>query len=365
MDLTWPDELIALGAEARAVAREAAAGLAVREDSWVCGYDRDFSLELGKRGWLGMVWPVEEGGHGRTALERFVVTEALIGEGAPIASSWVGDRQIGPTLLAYGTAEQRARWLPPMVRGEVTWSIGLSEPDAGSDLAALRTRAWPDGDGWRIEGRKIWTSLATDAEHCYLVARTDPEAPAHQGISDFVVDLDSPGVTVTPIRDMTGAQDFCEVTYDGVHVPADHLIGTLHGSWKQIMRQLEHERGGVDRIVSNRALFLETVARIDPSDRVLRQRAASLEARFRIGRQLVLRALGGAAPQGFSALTKVFCTEVEQDVAELCVDVLGLEGLMPGRASRNLLYAPAYSIQGGGNAILRTVLAERVLGLPR
>ena len=365
MDLSWPDELTALAEEARSVARAAVRDFAVREDSWVCGHDRDFSIELGKRGWLGMVWPVEEGGHGRSALERFIVTEALISEGAPIASSWVGDRQIGPTLLAYGTPAQRARWLPPMVRGDVTWSIGLSEPDAGSDLAALRTRAWPDGDGWRIEGRKVWTSLAAQAEHCYVVARTDPDAPAHKGISDFVVDLDAPGVTVRPIRDMTGADDFCEVTYDGVYVPGDHLIGTLHGSWKQIMRQLEHERGGVDRIVSNRALFLDTTARIDPQDRVLRHRAAALEARFRIGRQLVLRALAGDAPPGFSALTKVFCTEVEQDVAELCVDVLGMEGLLDERASRNVLYAPAYSIQGGGNGILRTVLAERGLGLPR
>jgi alkylation response protein AidB-like acyl-CoA dehydrogenase len=153
--------------------------------------------------------------------------------------------------------------------------------------------------------------------------------------------------------------------YDGVFVADDHLIGEPHGSWKQIMRQLEHERGGVDRIVSNRALFLDTLATADLSDPQRRSRAAALEARFRIGRLLVLRALSSTAPPGTSALTKVFCTEVEQAVSEFCVDVAGLPGLCRGRTMRSFAYAPAYSIQGGGNGILRTVLAERVLGLPR
>jgi alkylation response protein AidB-like acyl-CoA dehydrogenase len=245
------------------------------------------------------------------------------------------------------------------------WCIGMSEPDAGSDVASLRTRAVLDGDRWLITGRKIWTSGATHANWCYLIARTDPDVPAHQGLSEFVVDMRSPGIEVTPIVDMTGNQHFCEVTFDDVAVPAADLVGALNGSFKQLMRQMEHERGGIDRLVSNRALYVDALAAADRTDRVVRQEIAAIESGYRIGRLLVLREMLGQAPPGFSAATKTFCTELEQRIAAFCVQVAGADAMLWNRASRNICYAPGYTIMGGTTQILRNILGERVLGLPR
>ena len=364
--LDWPEALDTLRAEVQAVAAEVTAGRPYLEDSWVVGFDRDFSRELGRRGWLGMTWPVEEGGHGRSALERFVVTETLISAGAPIAASWVGDRQIGPTLLASGSPEQRKRLLPGIISGQETWCIGMSEPDSGSDLASLKTRAVERAGGWVIEGSKLWTSFAAEADWCYLIARTDPDAPAHLGLSEFALDMSTPGIEVRPVRDMTGAAHFCEVTFDGVAVAADDLIGAPHGCWRQLMRQLEHERGGIDRLASNRALLLAArAAAAGGDDHTLRQELADLEARYRIGRLLVLRETLRQAPPGFSAATKVFCTEFEQRVAACIARCFGAEAMLAGRVARALCYAPAYTIQGGTSSILRNVIGERLLGLPR
>jgi alkylation response protein AidB-like acyl-CoA dehydrogenase len=365
VDFTLPPHVAALQAEARQVAAAWRARVEIPEDSWIVGCSRELSLELGARGWLGMTWPVEEGGHGRSALERFVVFEALIAGGAPIATSWFADRQIGPTLLQFGTPEQRRRFLPDIVAGRSAWCIGMSEPDAGSDVAAIRTRARRDGDHWIVDGRKIWTSGAADADWCYLVARTDPDAPAHAGLSELIVDLHQPGVTITPITDMTGGRHFCEVVFDGVRVPADLLVGRENGSFRQVMRQMEHERGGIDRLVSNRLLFEDLRARADLTDPVLRQEVAAIESGYLIGRQLVLREVLGQAPPGFSAATKTFCTELEQRVASFCARVAGADATRWGRVARNICYAPAYTIMGGTTQILRNILAERLLGLPR
>ena len=365
MDFVLSAELRQLATEARELGEKVAGDRPIREDSWIAGFDRDFSEELGRRGWLGMTWPPEVGGGGRPPIERLLVTEALIAAGAPLAATWVGDRQIGPTLIAYGSAEQRARYLPPMIAGTSTWCIGMSEPDAGSDLAGARTRATPDGDGFVIHGRKIWTSFADRADHIYLIARTGEAPSGHQGLSELIVDMDTPGIEVTPIVDANGERHFCEVTFDGVHVGGDRLVGTLHQSWKQVMRQLEHERAGIDRLLSNRALYEEALLVADRGDPLVRQDIARLEAGFRIGRLLVLREVLGQAPRSFSAATKVFCTEHEQRVAGFVARVLGPAALLGGRAGRAWMYAPAYTIQGGTSNVLRNVLGERVLGLPK
>jgi len=365
MDFDWPEEFARLAAEAREVGSRAAARRPHREEGWITGFDREFSRELGRRGWLGMTWPVAYGGGARTPLERFVVTEALISVGAPIAATWVGDRQIGPTLLAYGTDEQKRRYLPPMAAGAVTWSIGMSEPDAGSDLASIRTRAVRDGDAFVVDGRKIWTSFAADAEHCYLIARTGAGGRGHDGLSELIVDMGSSGIRVTPIVDSTGDSHFCEVEFDGVRVPASHLVGTPDESWRQLMRQLEHERGGIDRLMSNRALYEEVLAQADRSDPLVRDEIARLEIGYRIGRLLVLREVLGQAPRSFSAATKVFCTEHEQRVASFIARLAGSQVMLAGRPARASVYASAYTIQGGTSPILRNVLAERVLGLPK
>ncbi len=374
MEFTFAPELLALQREAIEVAAKAAADVEFPEDSWIVGHSKEFARELGDRGWLGMTWPTEEGGHGRTALERFVVFEALIAEGAPVAAAWFADRQMGPTLLQFGTPEQRARWLPGIVAGTSMWCIGMSEPDAGSDVASLRTRATRDGSEWVVNGQKVWTSGAAFSDWCYLVARTDPDAPPHQGLSEFVVDMRASGISVSPIIDMTDNRHFCEVLFEDVRVPADHLVGELNGSFRQLMRQMEHERGGIDRLVSNRAMYRDVLASglVDGSDRRIRQAVAELETGYRIGRLLVLRETLHQAPRSFSAATKTFCTEYEQRVASFCARVAGPAALLwgaenglAGRIARNICYAPGYTIMGGTTQILRNIIGERVLGLPR
>jgi alkylation response protein AidB-like acyl-CoA dehydrogenase len=367
MDFEFPPELSELRRQAIQVADRLAADADLTEDSWLIGNDPAVARELGELGWLGMTWPVEEGGHGRTKLERFVVFEELIGRGAPIASSWFADRQIGPTLLQFGSPEQRRRFLPDIVEGTSAWCIGMSEPDAGSDVASLRTRAVPSpsGDCWTITGRKIWTSGAATADWCYLIARTAPSAPAHQGLSEFIIDMRAPGIEVSPIVDMTGNHHFCEVTFEDVQVPAENLVGVLNGSFKQLMRQMEHERGGIDRLVSNRALYVEARRYANAGDPIVRQEIAAIETGYRLGRLLVLRETLGQAPAGYSAATKTFCTELEQRIAEFCGRVAGPDTMMWNRVSRNICYAPAYTIMGGTTLILRNILGERVLGLPR
>jgi alkylation response protein AidB-like acyl-CoA dehydrogenase len=370
MNFRTDPALLELAARAREVGRAAAADLDVREDSWLIGASRKFSKTLAEHGWLGMTWPVEVGGGGRPPIERLVVFEALISEGAPVSTSWFADRQIGPTLLQFGTEDQRARWLPEIIAGTSAWCIGMSEPDAGSDVASLRTRAEhrPSADGvgeWVVNGQKIWTSGAADADWCYLIARTDPDAAPHAGLSELVVDMRSPGIEVRPIVDVTGNAHFCEVYFNDVVVSGSNLIGALNGSFKQVMRQMEHERGGIDRLVSNHRLYLDARPQADTSDPLVRQELATIESRYRIGRLLVLREVLGQAPPGFSAATKTFCTEFEQRVAQFCGTVAGPDAMLWNRVSRNICYAPAYTIMGGTTSILRNIIGERMLGLPR
>jgi alkylation response protein AidB-like acyl-CoA dehydrogenase len=232
-------------------------------------------------------------------------------------------------------------------------------------VASIRTRAERDGDDWIVTGTKIWTSGAADADWCYLIARTDPDAPPHAGLSELVVDLHAPGVTISPIVDMTGNRHFCEVVYDGVRVPGANLVGTPNDSFRQVMRQMEHERGGIDRLVSNRALYDELRPLADTDDLRVRQDIAAIESGYRIGRLLVLREVLGQAPRGYSAVTKTFCTEFEQRVASFCARVAGADAMVWSRVARSACYAPAYTIMGGTTLILRNVIGERILGLPR
>ncbi|MCP3912689.1 MAG: acyl-CoA dehydrogenase [Actinomycetia bacterium] len=365
MEFTLEAELEALSAEATEVARAAVADLDVREDSWLVGNSAEFSQELGRRGWLGMTWPTEYGGGGRTPMERFVVVEALIGNGAPLASSWFADRQIGPSLFQFGSDEQRRKYLPGILDGTAMWCIGMSEPDAGSDVASVRTKAVREGDGWIVDGQKIWTSGAAEGDYCYLVARTDPDAAPHQGLSEFVVPLDSPGLTVEPIVDLTGNRHFCEVFFEGVRVPHENLVGQLNGSFGQIMRQMEHERGGIDRLVSNRALYHDALTLADTSDPTIRQAIAHCESIYKIGRHMVMQEVLGQAPKGWSAITKTLCTEFEIEVAQFCARVAGPDAMLWNRVSRNICYAPGYTIMGGTTQILRNIIGERILALPR
>jgi alkylation response protein AidB-like acyl-CoA dehydrogenase len=366
MEFALDDRLRRLRTEAEAVAADAVARFGSIHDSWMCGFSRELSRELGARGWLGMTWPTEHGGGGRPPIERLLVAEALIAAGAPIGASWFADRQMGPALIAYGSPAQRAEHLPPMLAGDSTWCIGMSEPDSGSDLASLTTRAVRDGDEGVIDGRKVWTSFAHQADHCYLICRTDSVAGRpHLGISEIIVPMGAPGIEVRPIRDLTGAEHFNEVLFDGVRVPVGNLVGVEGQAFAQTMRQLEHERGGIDRLVSNRRLLLWALERADQDDPRVRQEIARLETGYRLGRLMVLRGALEQAPPGFSAATKCLCTEYEQRVAEFVARIAGAEAMLWGELAVGLAYAPAYTIMGGTSNVMRNILAERTLGLPR
>jgi alkylation response protein AidB-like acyl-CoA dehydrogenase len=365
VDFAWTHDQRELRARARAVALDAVARHGASHDSWMNGYSRAFSRELAALGWIGMTWPEAAGGGGRPPIERLIVAEELIAAGAPVAATWFADRQIGPTLIAYGTAAQQAAFLPPILAGEATWCIGMSEPGAGSDLAALATTARPDGDHWVINGQKTWTSHGARADHCYLICRTSSDGPPHRGISEIIVPMATPGIEVRPIRDLTAGDHFCDVFFTDVRVPRTNLVGVEGAAFAQTMRQLEHERGGIDRLVSNRALYLRARARADLNDHLVRQEVAALETGYRIGRTLVIREVLGQAPAGFSAATKCFCTEHEQRVADFVARVLGPEATLRGTDAVGLAYAPAYTIMGGTSNVMRNILAERVLHLPR
>ena len=365
MDFDWTPDQIDLRDRARKVAAEAVARYGRHNDSWINGYSKEFAKEMAAHGWIGMTWPSEFGGGGRPPIERLIVGEELIKAGAPIAAMWFADRQMGPTLIAYGRPDQQAEFLPKILSGETTWCIGMSEPDAGSDLAGLKTSAVRDGDHWLISGQKIWTSFGEVADYCYLICRTTAEGPPHAGISEIVVPMDTPGIEVRPIKDMTTNRHFCEVFFTDVRVPLTNLVGTEGAAFKQTMRQLEHERGGVDRLVSNHALYLQARAVADTSDPLIRQEIASLESAYRIGRILVIREVLKQAPAGFSAATKCFCTEHETRVADFVARVLGANAMLWDQTTQGLCYAPGYTIMGGTSNVMRNILGERVLGLPR
>ncbi len=365
MDFSWTAEQDELRAQARQVATDAVARLGRHNDSWINGYSKEFAREMAAHGWIGMTWPKEHGGGGRPPIDRLIVAEEMISAGAPIAAMWFADRQMGPSLITYGTDDQRAEFLPQILSGETTWCIGMSEPNAGSDLASLTTAAVRDGDDFVINGQKIWTSFGAVADYVYLICRTRKDGPPHAGISEIIVPMNSPGIEARPIKDMTTNQHFAEVFFTDVRVPAANLVGTEGAAFKQTMGQLEHERGGIDRLLSNHALYKVALERADTSHPVLRQEIATLETAYRIGKTLVLREVLRQAPKGFSAATKCFCTEHEVRVANFVSRVLGPEGTLWNDVTKGLTYAPGYTIMGGTSNVMRNILGERVLGLPR
>ena len=310
-----------------------------------------------------MTWPVEYGGGGQSNLARIIMGEAMISAGAPIAASWFADRQMGPALFTYGTEDQQAEFLPGMLSGETTWCIGMSEPDAGSDLAGLKTSAVRDGDVFVVKPedldllRRRRRLLLPDLSHIERRATAQGRVGADRADG-------SPGIEVRPITDMTTNRHFCEVYFDDVRVPAENLVGVEGNAFKQTMAQLEHERGGIDRLVST-SRCTTAVAAADTSDPRIRQEIARLETGYRLGRVLVYREALKQAPAGFSAATKCFCTEHQQHVADFAASVLGMEAVADDYFNRAIAYGPAYTIMGGTSDIMRNILGERVLGLPR
>jgi alkylation response protein AidB-like acyl-CoA dehydrogenase len=352
----------------------------IPEDGWIHGFDPAFSRRLGAAGFIGMTWPSAYGGAARNYVERAIVTEELLRAGAPTAAHWVGDRQIGPALLAHGTEEQKREIIPQIVRGELVFCLGMSEPGAGSDLAALTTRAVDDGDAFVVEGQKVWTSFAHQADYCYLVARTDPAAQRHRGLSEMLVDMRLPGISVRPLVDMTGEHHFNEVFFERVRVPKRWLIGQPNRGWYQIASQLDYERAGMERLLSYAPLLADLEAHVRATGRgaepLLRQQLARFHGEIAVGRQLIYRIAWrlsqGVTPTAETALAKLYGTELEQRLARFAGEVLGPYAVVAagadvplgGRVARASVDAPGLT-SGGTVEILRNIVAERGLGLPR
>jgi alkylation response protein AidB-like acyl-CoA dehydrogenase len=359
------------------LAEELAAGtFTTHVDTWLSGVDPAFSRKLGGRGWLGMTWPKQYGGHERSAMERYAVTEELLAAGAPVAAHWIADRQSGPNLLRYGTEAQRQEILPRIAAGECYFVIGMSEPDSGSDLASIRTRAARNADGdWVVNGAKVWTSNAHVSHYGIVLVRTSPVDPAnrHAGLSQLLVDLSLPGITINPIRILDGGHHFNEVVFDDVVVPGDMLLGEEGAGWHQVTAELAFERSGPERFLSTYPLIAEFARRAcDTGDAAQLGTLGRISARLLALRQLSLRIAAaldrGELPDIPAALVKDVGTTFEADVVDeirRAVEVTpSLDSPDPlGRAlAEAQLHAPGYTLRGGTNEILRGIVA-RGLGL--
>jgi len=355
-------------------------------DAWIQGYSPEFTKKVARKGWIGLTWPKEYGGQQRNEIDRLILTEEILRYGAPAACHWFADRQIGRSIIAFGTDEQKQELLPKILQGEAYIGLGMSEPEAGSDLASLQTRAVEDGDDYIIDGQKMWTSCARFMTHVYLVARTDPEAPKHRGISEFVIDASLPGISIRPTIDITSSEAWGEVFYDGVRVSKKYLIGEKNRGFYQILNQLDFERAGLERLMGNYPLFdaiiqftKETKRNGKPlcQETLIRHKLAQLEVEFEIGRLLTYRVVmvmeEGRAPNWEAAMAKSYCTTFEQHLASIATDILGLYGQLVaeskwssilGMAPQSYLGSKGYSLQAGTTEVLRNIVATRGLGLP-
>lgn len=340
-----------------------AAGLYTpRSDCWLRSFDRDFSRALAARRLIGLTWPTEFGGAGLDARSRLAVTEELLRAGAPVAAHWIGDRQIGPTILRHGTAELQSELLPGIITADYLFCLGMSEPEAGSDLAAVRTVAHKVPGGWRVSGRKTWTSQAHHATHGYLLARTDSTGRKHEGLSEFIFDMSADGVDISPIPDMAGEHHFNEVTLSDVFVPEHRLIGVEGQGWRQVIEQLAVERGGPERVLSTYPLLAEALswlqsggdARFDAEIGVLISRLSGLR---RMCWEIAEALDEGRAPVVEAATLKYLGTAFEVDVIEFARSV-GLPILTGDSLSQALLAAPGFKIRGGSSDVLLSIIAK-------
>lgn len=333
-------------------------------------HDPEFSKKLGAAGFLGMSLPQEYGGQGRTAVERFVVTEELLAAQAPVAAHWVAERQSGPGILKYGTEEQKRRFLPAIAAGEVYFSIGMSEPDAGSDLASVRTKAERVEGGWSVTGTKVWTTQAQHNHFFAVLCRTSPLGEKkHDGLSQLLVDLHGDGVRVSPIFTMDGKAEFCEVAMEDVFVPDAMVLGDIGGGWHQVTSELSFERAGPDRWLSPWGLLLGVLRIVGKDvDAATAETLGRLMARQKVVRRLSLSVArmidNGENPGTEAALMKDLGTIFEQDVVEAVRLILDREidqqdpDVLNALMVSAVLTSPTWTLRGGTTEILRSMISR-------
>ncbi len=370
-----PPQAQELRTRVRALIAEEVAGGAFNPSrhSW-SSFDAGFSRKCGERGFIGMIWPKKYGGHERTALERYVVTEEMLAGGAPVGGHWVADRQSGHQILKNGSERAKAEILPRIAAGTCYFGIGMSEPDSGSDLAAVRTRAARAEGGWKISGTKVWTSSAHRAHYLIALVRTAAkEEDRHAGLTQFIIDLAKPGVTVRPIYNLYGGHDFNEVVFDDYFVPDDMVMGGVGMGWKMVTGELAFERSGPDRFLSTYQLLVESIRAVGKEPDA---RSANEIGRF-IAHVATLRRMStsvagmlqkGAQPNVEAALVKDMGTAFEREIPEVfrhlipTEPALGTGASYPELLGQTMLQAPGFTIRGGTREILRGIIA-RGLGL--
>lgn len=344
-----------------------------RARSWN-GYDREFTKKLGAAGFLGMTWPKKYGGHEKSNFARYVVMEELLAAGAPVAAHLIADRQSGPLILNFGTEAQKEKYLPGICRGETSFCIGMSEPDSGSDLASIKSRARRnEKGGWTVNGRKVWTTIAHYSHYMIALLRSQEGSERQAGLSQFVIDLKTPGITIRPIRDVSGSEHFNEVTFDNVELAGDALMGTEGEGWKQVIAELAFERSGPERILTSIELLyaMIDIAGPNPSPKLAAQ-IGRLTAKLTTFRQMsisVTSLLEAKENPGWEAsVVKDLGTSLEQELPEIAQGLLDEEPSVEsgGEYGQGLAYimqvAPSFTLRGGTREIIHGIIA-RGLGL--
>jgi alkylation response protein AidB-like acyl-CoA dehydrogenase len=355
-------------------------------DAWIMTYDPAFTKRVAAKGWIGLTWPKEYGGQGRSALDRLILTEEMLRYGAPAACHWFADRQIGGSILKYGTEQQKRDLLPKIIKGEMYTGLGMSEPEAGSDLASLKTMAVKSDGYYLVNGQKTWTSGGTYMNYLYMLMRTDSKVAKHRGLSEFIIPKDLPGITTRPIHDITGNEAWNETFFENVKVPAECLIGKENEGWRQVMEQLAFERSGMERLMANYPVYeyifqfaKETKVNGRPlsQDGVIRSKLLRLKTEFEVGWLMMYRVAmvidEGRSPEWEASMSKAYATTFEQRMASVALEIMGPYGqLAPeskwtkldGMAYHSYLSSKGYSLQAGTTEVLKNILATRKLGLP-
>lgn len=353
-------------------------------------FRRDWDRKLASGGWTGINWPVEYGGRGATLVERAIFAEEMARARAPESLNIIGQNLAGPTILHFGTEAQKKRFLPKIISSEEIWAQGFSEPNAGSDLASVRTRAERKGDKFIVNGQKIWTSFAQYSQWCFALVRTDPDAPKHKGISFLLIDMNSPGVSIRPLRQISGESEFNETFFDDVEVPAENLVGDLNDGWRIAMTTLAYERGPEDCLARQIRFKRELDSLIDVAGAMpmddgvvsddpgvqedLGRAIVEIDAMRLVALRSFSRFLNGEERGPDASIIKLYWSHAAQRMNEKAIDILGAPGLLTGEDSEavargsfgmSYLQSKAFTIYSGSSEIQRNIIGERLLGLPR